>query len=296
MTLSEIHETIEQLKSKNSSDNDGLSVTFLKKISLSISKPLLHIFSKSLNTGVIPHQLKIAKVIPLFKSGDRSLLDNYRPIALLSSFSKILEKIVCNRLYIFLENNELLSKFQFGFRKEHSTLHPMILFMNKLTSALENKQHTIAIFCDLRKAFDSCNHHILLKKLQKVGVRDIELCWFQNYLENRKQYVFVNGHSSSLLNIDTGVPQGLILGPLLFLIYINDLPEASSLITFLFADDTTLLYSHENIDVLISIINSEFRKVVQFFRQHKHSLHPLKTKFFVFSNSPVVKNMNIKLY
>ena len=296
LTLSEIHETIEQLKSKNSSDNDGLSVTFLKKISLSISKPLLHIFSKSLNTGVIPHQLKIAKVIPLFKSGDRSLLDNYRPIALLSSFSKILEKIVCNRLSIFLENNELLSKFQFGFRKEHSTLHPMILFMNKLTSALENKQHTIAIFCDLRKAFDSCNHHILLKKLQKVGVRDIELCWFQNYLENRKQYVFVNGHSSSLLNIDTGVPQGSILGPLLFLIYINDLPEASSLITFLFADDTTLLYSHENIDVLISIINSEFRKVVQFFRQHKLSLHPLKTKFIVFSNSPVVKNMKIQLF
>ena len=265
LTLSEIHETIEQLKSKNSSDSDGLSVTFLKKIALSISKPLLHIFSKSLNTGVIPHQLKISKAIPLYKSGDRSSLDNYRPIALLSSFSKILEKIVCNRLSIYLENNDLLSNFQFGFRKEHSTLHPMILFMNKLTSALENKQHTIAIFCDLRKAFDSCNHHILLKKLQKVGVHDIELCWFQNYLENRKQYVFLNGHSSSLLNIDIGVPQGSILGPLLFLIYINDLPDASSLITFLFADDTTLLYSYENIDELISIVNSEFRKVVQFF-------------------------------
>ena len=130
LTLSEIHETIEQLKSKNSSDSDGLSVTFLKKIALSISKPLLHIFSKSLNTGVIPHQLKISKAIPLYKSGDRSSLDNYRPIALLSSFSKILEKIVCNRLSIYLENNDLLINFQFGFRKEHSTLHPMILFMN----------------------------------------------------------------------------------------------------------------------------------------------------------------------
>ena len=129
-----------------------------------------------------------------------------------------------------------------------------------------------------------------------MGVCDIELCWFQNYLENRKQYVFLNGHSSSLLNIDTGVPQGSILGPLLFLIYINDLPDASSFITFLFADETTLLYSHENIDKLISIVNSEFQKVVQFFRQQKHSLHPLKTKFFVFSNSPVVKNMNIQLF
>ena len=129
-----------------------------------------------------------------------------------------------------------------------------------------------------------------------MGVHDIELCWFQNYLENRKQYVFLNGHSSSLLNIDIGVPQGSILGPLLFFIYINDLPDASSLITFLFADDTTLLYSHENIDELILIVNSEFRKVVQFFRQHKLSLHPLKTKFIVFSNSPVVKNMNIQLF
>ena len=296
LTSSEIIETIEQLKNKNTLDSDGISTMFLKKIARTISKPLLHIFSKSLSNGDIPHQLKISKIIPLFKSGDRSLLDNYRPIALLSSFSKILEKIVCNRLSKYLENNEFLSTSQFGFRKEHSTLHPMVHFMNKITSALDNKLHTIAIFCDLRKAFDSCNHVILLKKLQKVGVQNTELNWFKNYLENRKQFVFLNGVTSSSLNVTTGVPQGSILGPLLFLVYINDLPGASSLITFLFADDTTLLYSHVNIDELISIVNFEFRKVVHFFRQHKLSLHPLKTKFMLFSNSPTVKNMNIQLF
>ena len=156
LTLTEIQETIEQLKSKNTHDSDGLSSNFVKSISLTLSKLLLYIFTKSFNEGVVPTQLKISKIIPLFKSGDRSSIDNYCPIALLSTFSKILEKIVCNRVSIYLENNELLSNFQFGFRKNHSTLHPMVLFMNKITEALENKQHTLAIFCNLRKAFDSC--------------------------------------------------------------------------------------------------------------------------------------------
>ena len=159
LTASEIQETIEQLKNKKTVDSDGLSSAFVKKIALTISKPLLIIFTKSFNDGVIPRQFKQSKIIPLFKSGDRSSMDNYRPIALLSTFSKILEKIVCNRLSDYLEKNELLSKSQYGFRKEHSTVHPMVHFMNKITNALENKLHTIAIFCDLRKAFNSCNHN-----------------------------------------------------------------------------------------------------------------------------------------
>ena len=164
----------------------------------------------------LSNYVKCSKVISLFKFGDRASMDNYRPIALLSTFSKILEKIVCNRLSNYLENNNLLSKFQYGFRKEHSTFHPMIHFMNKITNALENKMHTIAIFCDLRKAFDSCNHQILLSKLNRMGLSGTELRWFENYLTNRQQYVFVNGSSSSCLTTEIGVPQGSILGPLLF--------------------------------------------------------------------------------
>ena len=127
LTPSEIQETIELLQNKKTVDSDGISSAFIKKISLTISKPLQIIFSKSFSDGVIPQQFKQSKIIPLFKSGDRTCMDNYRPIALLSTFSKILEKIVCKRLSNFLENNELLSQFQFGFCKEHSTIHPMVI-------------------------------------------------------------------------------------------------------------------------------------------------------------------------
>ena len=296
LTLSEIQSSIDQLKNKATVDSDGISSIFLKKIALTISKPLLLIFTKSFTDGEIPQQLKCSKVIPLFKSGDRASMDNYRPIALLSTFSKILEKIVCNRLSNYLENNNLLSKFQYGFRKEHSTLHPMIHFMNKITNALENKMHTIAIFCDLRKAFDSCNHQILLSKLNRMGLSGTELRWFENYLTNRQQYVFVNGSSSSCLTTEIGVPQGSILGPLLFLIYINDLPNASDFLTLLFADDTTLMYSHADINELITLVNVQFRKVVKFFRINKLSLHPLKTKFILFSNSQAMKNLDVRIF
>ncbi len=144
--------------------------------------------------------MKVAKIIPLYKSGDNTLLGNYRPIALLSTFSKILEKIIANRLSSYLENNNLLSNFQFGFRKNHSTLHPLLLFSNKITEVLENKKHCIAIFCDLQKAFDTVDHVILLEKLKSLGIEGIELGWFRNYLEGRQQFVHFSNHSSSLLN------------------------------------------------------------------------------------------------
>ena len=152
---------------------------------------------------------------------------------------------------------------------------------------------TIAIFCDLQKAFDTVDHKILLKKLEGLGVRGIELKWFESYLSNRKQFVTLDGVNSILLDIILGVPQGSILGPLLFLIYINDLPLSSSLDDSLFADDTTLLKSHQNLDELSAIVNNEFQKVVHFFRSHKLSLHPEKTKFMLFSSHKNVQIPNI---
>jgi hypothetical protein len=298
VSLEEIVEAVEQLQAKKSQDFNGLSMWFVKKFILEIITPLHHLISCSLATGVVPQQLKIAKVVPVFKSGDAKLLDNYRPISLLSSFSKIYEKIVGNRLSDFLEENKLLSNFQFGFRKKHSTIHPLIHFMNFTSRALNEKEHTIAIFCDLRKAFDTVNHSILLKKLEKLGIQGYELLWFTNYLSDRKQFVTIDNNLSDLLNIILGVPQGSILGPLLFLVYINDLPECSKLFSLLFADDTTLLLSHSNLDTLISIVNTEFKKVVDYFRSHKLALHPEKTKFMILSsnadirNSTVIINMN----
>jgi hypothetical protein len=260
-----------------------------------LATPLCKIFNSSLVTGSIPIQLKTAKVIPLFKSGDRELLDNYRPISLLSVFSKVLEKAVCHRLVAHMEQNNILSDSQFGFRGGRSTLQPMILLMNKITQTLEKKEHGVAVFCDLRKAFDSCDHEILLKRMGQIGVGGIELTWFENYLKNRLQYVQIKGENSSNQALIRGVPQGSVLGPILFLIYINNLPKCTSLSTYLFADDTTLYFSHNDIDVLIETVNTELKKVTDFFRDSKISLHPAKTKFMIFSNNVTVRNRNVQL-
>ncbi len=177
------------------------------------------------------------------------------------------------------ETNNILSGAQFGFRPGHSTVHPMVHFVNHVSKALNNKEHSIAIFCELRKAFDSCDHEILLRKLSRVGIRGNTLAWFKNYLSNRQQFVTVAGFNSSVKVIRLGVPQGSILGPILFLLYIYDLPLNSLLNDFLFADDTTLLASGPDLPELVEFVNSEFHKICTYFRQNKLVLHPGKTQF-----------------
>ena len=252
-----------------------------------IKQPLFQIFKKSINEGVFPDSLKIAKVSPIFKSGDNSLLGNYRPISVLPVFSKILERIMYNRLYTFFNDNNLFFVKQFGFQKNTSTEHAILQLINDISKAFAKKEFTLGVFIDLSKAFDTVNHDILLKKLDFYGIRGNTQKWLRSYLGNRKQYISFNKHGfTDLCNIICGVPQGSILGPLLFLIYVNDLYKASSeLSAVMFADDTNLFLSDKSIDSLFTKMNSELLKVSTWFKANKLSLNISKTKFSIFHPS-----------
>ena len=188
----------------------------MKILNPHISIQLSQIINDSLQNGLFPASLKIAKVIPIFKKGDTSKNFNYRPISLLSIFSKILEKIMHKRLYNFLEHHDILFQMQFGFRNGHSTEHALISLSERIKSTIDSNRVGCGLFIDLQKAFDTVNHNILLQKLSHYGIRGNSLHWFESYLTGRQQYVSVNNCSSKHGQISCGVPQGSVLGPLLF--------------------------------------------------------------------------------
>ena len=187
-------------------------------------------------------------------------LSFYQVWVIWSKISKIFEKVMYKRLYAYLECHNILYSLQFGFRQKCSTNHALLSIAESIRSSVDNKEFGCCIFIDLKKAFDTVNHSILLLKLHHYGVRGKAYEWFHSYLSNREQFVSVNGHDSDSLPLTCGVPQGSILGPLLFLLYVNDLPNASSLLTFhLFADDTNIYYSSKNLDDLESKLNNELK-------------------------------------
>ena len=195
----------------------------LKDAALVLTKPLTFIINLSLETGVVPSEWKVAKVLPLYKSGSLAEIDNYRPISILITLSNILEKIVYKQLMAQLECHSLLFEYQFGFRPNRSTELAVTYFTSRITKEADNGKATGAVvFIDLSKAFDTINHSVLLCKLTRYGVYDMELQWFTDYLFLRKRIVQFNGVPSEPNPINTGVPQGSILWPLLFLIFFND--------------------------------------------------------------------------
>ena len=240
----EVSSIIQSLKKNKSTGPNSIPVKLLKILDPHISVQLSQIINDSFQNGIFPDKLKIAKVIPIFKKGDATKDSNYRPISLLSVFSKIFEKLMHQRLYNFLELHDILFQMQFGFRNGHSTDHALISLSERIKSTVDSNRVGCGIFIDLQKAFDTVNHNILLQKLNHYGIRGTSLHWFESYLTGRLQYVSISNHSSTLGQITCGVPQGSVLGPLLFLIYINDLPNVSKVLSFfLFAEIPTFIMS-----------------------------------------------------
>ena len=274
---------IKKLKHKFSSGSDSISNHLLKYAATTISKPLMVIINQMLTNGIFPEKLKLAKVIPVFKSGDDQLFSNYRPISLLSSISKIFEYVIQEQLVDYLLVNNLLCNEQFGFRSGYSTELAALHLVDNMINEIDNGKTPINIYIDLSKAFDTLNHDILIHKLNYYGVKGSELKLFDNYLSNRKQYTEVNGYKSNTQMIQTGVPQGSILGPLLFLLYINDLPRSSNNFKMImYADDTTLYCNIENREHCEDTINKELSNIHQWLTSNKLSLNIKKTKFMVF--------------
>ena len=215
---------IRSLESKTSTGYDELSNQVIKLSLLFVISPLTFICNSVLNSGIFPSRLKYAIVKPIFKKGSKQDISNYRPISILTSFSKILERLIFNRLYKHLESNGILAQEQFGFRMSHSTEQAVFSLINSVLIALNNNQLAVGIFCDIQKAFDSVNHRILLDKLHFYGIHGKFMTLMESYLTNRYQKVSLNNkdanyYSSKWAKLKCGVPQGSILGPLLFLTF-----------------------------------------------------------------------------
>ena len=287
-----------QLKPKLTQGFDNISTKLTKQTINEIKYPLTHIFNLSFSLGRVPKNLKLAKVIPVFKKGDAQLFTNYRPISILPAFSKLMEKIMYSKLLKFLNNKNLLNKHQYGFRPKHSTIHPVLQFLKSITESNDKstKDFTLAIFLDLSKAFDTISHNILLKKMEKYGIRGICNQWFSSYLQNRSQFVEYNHIKSNVMHISYGVPQGSILGPLLFLIYINDLPQSSVLNILSFADDTTVYTSGSNLNQVFHAVNNDIMHIQQWLVSNKLYLNVDKTKYMLFSpNHKLTKPNNLNI-
>ena len=272
-TEDEIITIAQSFASGKAAGYDNIPMSIIKESIEIISGPLAHIMNLSIAHGVVPDQMKIPRVVPLFKADDQSLFTNYRPVSVLPSFSKFLERIMYNRLYDYLTNLHIRCDNQFGFTKNYSTTLALVDLREKISSAIYRGELAVGVFLDPSKAFDTVNHSILFNKLEHYGIRGLALKWIKSYFSNRLQFVEYNGYVSSCANIMCGVPQGSRL------LYINDIINTSTILQLiLFADDTNVFVSHKDKDCLTNILNAEINKLSLWFRATRLSLNLKKKK------------------
>lgn len=286
-------EIVKIIASFNNNKSSDLSVRAIKHVRHLIAPVLTNIFNKCMFSGVFPAELKIAKVIPLFKSGKRQLLSNYRPISILPLFSKIFERLIHSRLSSFFDSQNTIYDNQFGFRKKHSTVHALSTAVKSITQSMNERSCSIGLFIDFSKAFDTIKHDILLKKLEHYGIRGPAIDLLTDYLSDRYQYVSLDGSCSDLLLISIGVPQGSVLGPLLFIIYINDIANCvadscSQAMFVLFADDTNVFIRAPSISEAKALAEITLQSISRYLFANYLHINVKKTKYVVFS--PSAKN------
>ena len=285
-TLEEVSALIKEIDTSKSSAIDYLSSRVMKDAFTVIPSVLLHIFRSSLDTGVIPRSWKKATIIPLKKCGNSNEVSNLRPISLLPMQGKMLEKIIHNRLLLHLEGNNLLDERQGGFRPNHSTIDAIVKFSETIYKGINEGKITVATYIDLKKAFDTVNHVILLQKLEKMGLNKFNITWIKNYLTDRSQATLANGVLSSERQITCGVPQGSVLGPLLFLIYVNDLGSVLSTSQhFLYADDTVILQSGDNISDIVELLQIDLNNYGSWCKANKLTINTKKSNYVIYGTN-----------
>ena len=248
-----------------------------------ISPIIEYLYNFCILRGVYPDKLKLARVVPIYKSGPKNVKSNYRPISNLCSINKIFEILTSRRLLSFFENFNVLSSYQYGFRELSSTNLAIFNLTNDILKTFNSKQFTIALFLDLKKAFDTVNLDILLHKLSFYGVRGNVLSFIRSYLTNRRQYVNVNGSSSGVKDVSVGVPQGSVLGPLFFNIFINDICKISSAKKILFADDAVFYITDSSFQSCIYKLNQLINQLSEWLLNNKLIANVSKTKLMVFT-------------
>ena len=240
LTIGEVDKKLSRLNPNKSTGPDGASPRILKELHTEIAEPLYNIFRKSIDQGKLPRGWKIGHVSPIFKKGDRHQAKNYRPVSLTSVVCKIMESIIRDKIMYHLVHNQLLTKYQHGFVKGRSCVTQILAVLDKWTEALDNGSNIGSIYLDFAKAFDSVPHKRLLMKMKSFGITGKLWTWIEDFLQARIQHVVINGVKSLAALVLSGIPQGSVLGPLLFICFINDMPEVIQAFIQMFADDTKL--------------------------------------------------------